>query len=528
MSPLADNEVRLTREEHEQCATKRVTYSRTDYLETEICPSQKNQNVILNWLTSRYFFLFLISLGALLRVCVLPKTGTEDHGVFMLWSYVGATHSVSDIYPIVGASKAPLCLQSFIDICTLKIQPMVANHNNIECFVDYPPLIPWLLGLAGKIYSLYSPTLENSKLFEAIVKLPEIISECLICFIIFEHVNKANGTRIARLASLSYWLNPVVILTGPFYAYQDSLCMLWIVLAVLAAVYKNFSKSAMFCAVAFMTKPQAVIVFPALFAASVLLKNHSKTYRHMLAFFGVLSCFFIPFLMDGTLVNLCANNWRNAIEPFLSGQCCNPWWLINYADQIHESLTRTFDVSSALRVQPTIGTNSPLNSDGSLAVATIISIALYSVWITFVLYRWWRYVSTLNSQDKRVWLLPECCALLMFGQCMILLHAHENHGYGAAVLLLGTWTLNQKFIDWKLLLIGWCWSILVSLNLINFYGLGPLLRSTNLHNLLWLDFSVVLSIANTIFGVYWIKRWIQITRITPHKFRSNATASIMS
>lgn len=453
----------------------------------------------------------VVLVGAVIRLSFLPLTGTDDHPTFKLWSYVASTNPPEGIYRVRGDIVAPLNTDSLKRILNFEIVPGGWEHAGWSECVDYPPLIPLMLGVVGKVYSLFSPNFADSSLINALVKLPAVCADALISLLIFFCASRRRTVSIALFASSLFWLNPMSCLASSLYAYVDSVYILPLVVCLLLATEKRFVPAWFFYTLSIFCKPQPLVVFPALLAASIA-QGFSAVLGGAVVSVFVGLCIMAPYIVHGTVTNLIANNFRNASEPFISGQQCNFWWLTTYAIEVHRNLVfKSADLWTSLQLKPQMMSHfsfgDVLGSNMHTRKISMIVFGLYNLLIlwTWCLQRGKQMKSALCKHS-----LPECCALLLYGQAMLLTQSHENHLYGPAALVLATWWLGNKSLDRQLLYIGIALSSIVTLNLITFYGLGPDVKVPEFHNLFWFDFSVVLSVANVCLFIFWLTRWIRM------------------
>jgi len=59
--------------------------------------------------------------------------------------------------------------------------------------VDYPPLSVWAVGLAGRLYRALAPDMRDSAVFTACVKLPPLLAEIGLAWLVFASVRRLAG-----------------------------------------------------------------------------------------------------------------------------------------------------------------------------------------------------------------------------------------------------------------------------------------------------------------------------------------------
>jgi hypothetical protein len=128
----------------------------------------------------------------------------------------------------------------------------------------------------------------------------------------------------------------------------------------------------------------------------------------------------------------------------------------------------------------------------------------------------------------RTLLIAEAAALQIYGGTMLMTQSHENHAYGAVVLLAAAWWLDSdetRGPDRQLLWLYIALSAVVFLNLLLFYGLGREIPSKFVRrDLLWVDLTVLLSVANLVIFGWWLWRWIRPLSLFTQRRRTDKTA----
>jgi Gpi18-like mannosyltransferase len=75
-------------------------------------------------------------------------------------------------------------------------------------FCELPPIFPLALFIMGKLYSLIRPQLDDVYLLVMFMKVPQIIAECLIAFLIYFIEKEERSSNVGILAALIFLFNP--------------------------------------------------------------------------------------------------------------------------------------------------------------------------------------------------------------------------------------------------------------------------------------------------------------------------------
>ncbi len=128
-------------------------------------------------------------------------------------------------------------------------------YSNYWC--DYMPGYLYILRLLTDIQNEL-PGLSPYILF----KLPANLSDLGISILIFAFLKPISSTRIAMISSLAYFFNPAALSNSTFWGQVDSVHAFPILLAIILGLRSKFVLSGLFAALAFMIKPQSIVLFP--------------------------------------------------------------------------------------------------------------------------------------------------------------------------------------------------------------------------------------------------------------------------
>src|SRR5262249_14080665 len=163
------------------------------------------------------------------------------------------------------------------------LERRILRYGGAEAPVDYPPLALYELGVAGRLYRVWSRgAFPNTATLNAFVKLPRVASEIMLACLIFLLVRARWGESIARWPTLAYWVNPAVLLDGCVLGYLDAQFVLPAVGALVAASTGWPVVAGAFFAAALLTKAQALFIGP---AVALAIWTNSATSRRRAADF---------------------------------------------------------------------------------------------------------------------------------------------------------------------------------------------------------------------------------------------------
>ena len=122
---------------------------------------------------------------------------------------------------------------------------------------DYLPGYLYILWILNELHTAM-PWLSVHILF----KLPANLSDVGISILIFVVLKPIASTRIAMISSLVYFFNPASLSNSTFWGQVDSVHAFPILFSIILGIRKRFILSGLFAALAFMIKPQTIVLFP--------------------------------------------------------------------------------------------------------------------------------------------------------------------------------------------------------------------------------------------------------------------------
>jgi len=126
-----------------------------------------------------------------------------------------------------------------------------------KTWCDYMPGYLYILWILNELHSAM-PWLSVYILF----KLPANLSDLGISILIFTVLRTIAGNRIAMISSIVYLYNPASLSNSTFWGQVDSVHAFPILFSIILSLRKRFVLSGLFAALAFMIKPQSIVLFP--------------------------------------------------------------------------------------------------------------------------------------------------------------------------------------------------------------------------------------------------------------------------
>lgn len=128
--------------------------------------------------------------------------------------------------------------------------------------LDYPPLFLYYLNVLGHIGRIGN--ISKTLLYDVLLKLPSIVADCAIAFIIYKIASKRMNKSFTMFIVAAWMFNPVVILDSACWGQVDSILALFILLAAYFIEQDKYALSAFSLALAITLKPQGIFFVPIL------------------------------------------------------------------------------------------------------------------------------------------------------------------------------------------------------------------------------------------------------------------------
>jgi hypothetical protein len=420
---------------------------------------------------TRTTFAALLLAGGVLRAIALAAPGTGDVTVWKVWTYNAARGRVATMYGVGGTPPERRILQ----------------YAGAEASVDYPPIALYELGVAGRLYRVWSRgSFPNTAALTAFVKLPAVACDIALALLIFVLVRARCGESIARWSTLAYWLNPAVLLDASVLGYLDTQFVLPVAGALVAAATGWAAAAGGLFAVSLLTKAQALFIGPAL-ALAIWTNSSSRRQRArdvafaIAAFAAVATLAIAPTVIAGGWPNMAQALSRLAHHDMLSANNCNLWWLAGYAIRARASMADLGLWAAITRPTQILGIPRfvELGYPNPRAVGTLLTLAAAA----------WAVWTARRARD--VWLVAAVAAFLVHAYSTLSAQVHENHAFAAVPLLVIAAAGRTRFRPIVAIV-----SVIVALNLNLFYGLGNGVGYAIPRGITIVDATIVLAIVN--------------------------------
>ena len=259
--------------------------------------------------------LIALSVATAIRIAALPLPGTEDMGVWKVWSFAAS----QDLLGVYGVGGDPP-------------ERRILRFGNAYTTVDYPPAAMAELAIVGVVYRAVLPAYPNDWRLNAAVKLPGFVAGILLTTAIFlgvRHLTADAGA--ARWAAVAYWCNPATLLNAEVLGYLDPLVMAPAVSGLLAVSIGAPAWAGVLYALALLTKPQAMLVGPAFLLATWHAGGLRTIFTTGAAGLAGLLAGLLPYVLSGAGPNLLLafGSWQGRRD-ILSGNAANLWWIATW------------------------------------------------------------------------------------------------------------------------------------------------------------------------------------------------------
>ncbi len=393
--------------------------------------------------------------------------------VWKTWSYGALHQGVTTLYGVGG---------------TPPLRGLV-RWGDRSTTVDYPPVALYELAGIGRIYQAFSPQFANTRRLNIAIKLPGVLAEVVLTWLLYALARRRYGLGPARWASIAYWANPASILNGAILGYLDPLMALPAVGSVSAAALGAPLIAGALIAIACLTKAQAIFLVPvvALAAWNGATSKPARGAAQMVGAAAIVSfALLLPYLLIGAGRNLVQGVSALLRHDMLSAYAANAWWVFTYFMRASYAVAdmgwwaawtmpmRILGISTIVK----LGYTDPR----PFATAAVLLATLWALWRA--------------RRSRELSVLSALGAFIVHAYFVLGVAVHENHLFLAVPLLALAGCARPR-----LRRIHFAVSGVVALNLFLFFGFG---RGTLVPPRMFtiVDATVLLAAANCVLFVW--------------------------
>jgi hypothetical protein len=409
-----------------------------------------------------------LTVGALIRIAILPIGASAVDDSWRAWSYHAATRGPWNLYGPRGHT---------------------VSFAGIDAPVVYPPLALDEFAIIGRAHmALNGGRFDNDVALTRTIKGAIVLLDGMLTALIFLVVRRAGGAASAWWAGMAYWLNPAVLMITTL-GYVDVFLAIPAVGALIAASYGRPWLTGILFAAGIMTKPQGLFIAP---AAALALWNagHGESGMRRLCEAAAASAMAAaliaaPVVAVGKTYDMLRSVAVLAGHDALSALAFNLWWIVSYL--FTAAAARAGGLHAALLVHTDIVTHAYAMERG-WPHPRVVAILLLAASVL------WALKTAVRARD--LGLHAALAAFIVFTYFTLSVQVHENHFFLALPLLAIAAALRRAFAPVLAAV-----SVSFALNLYVIFGVrgdGPPAFVTTLTRI---DPSVLLSVINcALFG----------------------------
>jgi len=194
---------------------------------------------------------------------------------------------------------------------------------------DYLPgylYILWFLGNLKNVFLSLKINIPN----EVFYKMPSILADLGISYLIFKIVKEFKNKKTALISSAIYLFNPAIWVNSSLWGQADGFLAFFLFLAFYLFAKKNIFVSAIFFGLSCIIKPLSFFVLPFI-SFYLLIKKKIKTFfTFLLTSLMIIILSFIPF-SEGNYFNFVFDRFKIVFEqyPYTSLNAFNFWGVLS-------------------------------------------------------------------------------------------------------------------------------------------------------------------------------------------------------
>ncbi len=349
--------------------------------------------------------------------------------------------------------------------------------------VEYPPVFLYEYAVVGRAFRALFPEFPDSLALLAAVKAPILLANALLAWLLYAVARRASGRdEVGRWAALAYWLNPATLFGGEMLGYVDPLFMLPAIAGLALAWRGRPWAAGALVGIAVATKPQALLLGPALALLLWQTGGITAIVRTGAAFCGVLAAAVLPFFLRGALSNMwLAFGVFYERRDTMSAYAANLGWIVNWALRSSMGVAE-IGWQAFLQVVPRPLAISRFRELGYPDPRPICgtAVALATLWAT-----------SIASRVQSLAMTSALAAFTVHAFFVLNVGAHENHQLFEVPLLVLAAALSPRLRP-----LAFAVSAIVTLNINFFYGISLGWGWAIPRHITVIDVSVALAFAN--------------------------------
>jgi hypothetical protein len=415
----------------------------------------------------RRLLIAICILGGLIRLAALPLPGHDDVIVWKLWSHA-ATVDLTGMYGVGGSPP---------------IRGVVrwGEHTGT---VEYPPVFLYEYAAVGYLYRALFPSFPDGPALLLAIKMPILVANAGLAWLLAVAARRAAGRDdVGWWAGLGYWLNPATLFGGELLGYVDPLFMLPAVGGLVATWRGRRWWGATLVALAVSTKPQALLLGPALALLLWPGGGALRIWTFGSVFLAVFGLTLVPFALRGAWSNMwLAFGVFYERRDTMSAYAANLGWLTNW--WLRSSMgVPELGWRAYLQVVPRPLAVSRFQELGypdpkPICLAAVSLVTAWAGWI--------------STRSPGLAAAAALGAFTVHTVFVVNVGAHENHQLLEIPLLVLAGALRPRLRPLAALV-----SAIVTLNINYVYGIGIGWGWAVPRQLVGVDISVVLAVLNT-------------------------------
>lgn len=398
---------------------------------------------VRNVYSIRLGVLLLIGLGLLFRLAGGFLYGTQDMEWWKAFGSFTSSYGISQVYStvpdreIVRLLSAGTPRDEVRQLTQRHILFHAYDYGRTDYVMPQPPAYIYPIHGSVRLYQLFSPNLENKRLFNWFLNLEPTISSALLAIAIGLFVGHISSQKAGITAGLVYWLNPLVLLNSPIQGFRDPMMALFATLSIIFLYRRNLTLAIVCLVASFMTKPQAVLILPVVVICGIYEHSWKQNLKALLAGGATAVLICSPYIITGHFLGLVLGVTSiTDASADLSRQSLNFWWPVQYVVNAYALHTGGQGIVSAL-----LGSNMNIFRDYPIAKFAAetginpkkVGLLLY---LSFTIFNLW-FTRRILRIDRRM--LFVAAAMQVYSYFILSAGVQNNHYFLIVPLLTIAW-----------------------------------------------------------------------------------------